>query len=183
MKRMVALLAVIVIGVAIAAFFFRAKPAPEPAGPLPELVSLAPQDAVLIVYLDAAAVRVSPLFHRLVALLPPVKSDEDYAQFVRATGFDYTRDLDRAVLALLEGTSGPSVALIEGRLDRGKILAHAGSQGRAVEVQDSRAGRPPVFYKPMGRRNGVLLPSVSFLTSELSLGTFPTGWILLPFPT
>lgn len=143
MKR--GLLVVLVLLAAAAAFFYYRNRATTgmTAGPFPDLVMLAPQESSTIIYADVAALRASPFLKRLIALLPPVQQDKDYEEFVRGTGFDYTHDLDQAVVALLNEPASPSTALragnpptdhfaeystfvfAAGRFNREKILQYA----------------------------------------------------------
>ena len=98
---------------------------------LPELISLAPADASYLFYADLAALRSSPFLTHLLAPGPAAAQDREYAEFVRATGFDYARDLDRVVLALRPGLPGlGTVALAEGRFDREKISGYALRSGK-----------------------------------------------------
>jgi hypothetical protein len=102
---------------------------------MPELIELAPGDATYIAYLDLANLRNEPLIDRLAAMAAPVAVDHDYAEFVSATGFDYRRDLDRAVIA---GSAGQMLAVAEGRFDQEKIKQYVLRSGR-VEREGDRA--------------------------------------------
>jgi hypothetical protein len=115
------------------------------ANGLPELVELAPADAMLVAYADLQQLRNSPLIERLGALARPARVDRDYARFVGATGFDYRRDLDTVVLAeRSSGNSDTIVVFAEGRFHRDKIEQYAlrsgtlrQENGRAVYVMPS----------------------------------------------
>lgn len=61
----------------------------------PEAVRLLP-DPDAVVYLNLRPVRLASAF----AKLPQVQHDADYDEFVRATGFDFERDLDEAAIAV-----------------------------------------------------------------------------------
>ena len=101
------------------------------AGSLPALASLAPPDSNLIVFADVSALRASPLLDQLKGLLPAANPDADYAAFVRASGFDYQRDLDRVMLASHEVNGQTEiVAIADGRFDRAKIRAYALANGK-----------------------------------------------------
>jgi len=91
-------------------------------GDLPELIELVPADSTLVAYADLAALRGSPLVQRLAAITPAANVDRDYADFVRATGFDYQKDLDAVVVASHGGTT---LALAMGRFDQDKIEQYA----------------------------------------------------------
>ncbi len=68
------------------------------------------------------------------------QEDADYAGFVRATGFDYSRDLDRFVLVSRKNSAdGPSEITVigEGRFDEQKIRAYALANG-TIERRGSK---------------------------------------------
>src|SRR5271157_4646217 len=65
-----------------------------------EMLARMPASANAVVFLDLAALRASPFLAEVVAWAPRPAPDEEYAQFVQATGFNYERDLDRVALAL-----------------------------------------------------------------------------------
>src|SRR3989442_14759702 len=73
------------------------RPNTPPAGTPPALLDFAPQDSTVFVYADLAALRASPFLAQLAALAPAPNTDRDYAEFVRATGFDYERSEERRV--------------------------------------------------------------------------------------
>src|SRR5579864_6608981 len=87
-----------------------------------ELVRQLPAGASAIVFADVAQIRVSAFAKELAELAPSSEHDPQYTAFVRATGFDYSRDLDRAAMALWPRNAPTSVAVIaEGRFDQRRI--------------------------------------------------------------
>ena len=115
----------------------RARSANE-AGHLPELLDMAPADSTFILYADVATLRQDPLVERAAALAQPKTQDRDYLEFVRATGFDYQRDLDRVVFATRPGpAAGGTIAVAEGRFDQKKIADYALRSGK-IENQNGR---------------------------------------------
>ena len=103
-------------------------------GPAPSIVSLLPPEAPYVVYADVAALRDSAFLARLVAIIPAPAEDPEYIEFVRATGFDYTRDLDRAAIAVIPASPRPVVwTIAEGRFDQQKIVAYALRTGKAEQ--------------------------------------------------
>lgn len=107
-------------------FLARRHNAASAAAELPPLLSLVPSDSTVLIYADLATLRESPFMMQLAALAPPAAKDPDYADFVRATGFDYERDLDRVVLAIQgEEKSAVTTAVADGRFDQNKISAYA----------------------------------------------------------
>ena len=149
-------------------------------------MSQLPPGAPVIAYLDVAALRKlqgSPLAAMLGLAGADPKEDRDYQDFVRNTGFDYTRDLDKVAIAIwLTSLPTPNgglgenqaVAIAEGRFDRDKIKAYALRYGEAV-TQGTQSfyvvrGDPPVSFAflsttRMVLRNGknlaVLAPAAS----------------------
>jgi hypothetical protein len=133
-RRLIAILAATAVVASILAYQLQTHRAAA-AGSLPELLELVPGDSTFIAYLDLANLRNEPLIDRIAAMAAPVAVDHDYAEFVSATGFDYRRDLDRAVIA---ANSGQMLAVAEGRFDQEKIEQYVLRTGR-VEHEGDRA--------------------------------------------
>lgn len=125
-KRAIGVL-LVVAGVSAAGLYYSSRGPNAAQGPaIPELIALAPPDTAYLSYADLAALRASPFVARLMALAPSPAADPEYAGFVRATGFDYARDLDRLVVAARPGSPAPlTLALAEGRFDRARISSYA----------------------------------------------------------
>lgn len=113
------------------------------AGRASDMLGQLPPTAPAIVYINLAALRAlenSPW----TALFGPARNgsreDRDYQNFVRATGFDYQRDLDRVAIALwptslaTPGTMGENRALTvaDGRFNQQKIEAYALRLGKVT---------------------------------------------------
>ena len=113
------------------------------AGSIPDLLEFVPADSTIFGYADVAALRDSPLMQRLAALARPAKVDQDYADFVRVTGFDYQKDLDRVVFAWRPGPPMQTFVLAEGRFDHARIERYALQAGK-LENQDGH----PVYVTP-----------------------------------
>jgi hypothetical protein len=125
------------------------------AGAAPDLLGQLPADAPAVGYIDVAALRGlqnSPLAAVLGLTAPGPQADREYAEFVRQTGFDYTRDLDRAAVAawpqsLLTPVGGMGenrvLAIADGRFNEQKINAYALRTGRLVA-----RGAQPVYEVP-----------------------------------
>jgi hypothetical protein len=95
-----------------------------------EMLSLLPEDASAVVYLDLAQLRSSPFLAQMFRWAPQPEPDGDYAQFLEATGFNYERDLDRVALAINRQSQNSSAfAIADGRFDRKKIEAYAAPHG------------------------------------------------------
>ncbi len=124
-----------------------------------ELVSALPGDAATVIYVDALALRQSPFFKGLLGLAPAQQVDADYADFLRATGFHYERDLDRAAIAFRRDAARKSFfAIVEGRFDQGKIITFATSEGSRT-VSDGR----DIYSIPMNHSSRRI--SFAFLSS------------------
>ena len=162
---------VCIAGVACVVYFHHARqPLPALPGsskaPAPGILDELPPDAPAIAYIDVAALRKlqnSPLagLLGLTGTAPGQTTDRDYAQFVRSTGFDYTRDLDQAAIAfwpsdLSPGANAqgdnPSLAFADGRFDERKIINYALRVGGRKETAGARTryivpGRPAVAFE------------------------------------
>lgn len=129
-KRAILILLVAAAVSASIVYYLRRGPTAQTAG-IPELISLAPADSAYLLYADLVTLRASPFLARLMALAPSPAADPEYAGFVRATGFDYTRDLDRMVFAARpSSTASLTIALAEGRFDHDKISGYALRTGK-----------------------------------------------------
>jgi hypothetical protein len=110
-------------------------PANGPAGNAEtSLISELPPRAPYAVYVDVAALRNAAFLTKLAAMVPAPAQDREYTEFVRETGFDYSRDLDRVLITTLpEGTQSEVWALADGRFDQQKIQAYALRSGRTEQ--------------------------------------------------
>jgi len=149
MKQKVILTFVVLLVVAASlVFYFRQRQPASPTAAIPELLLLSPSDADSLVYVDLAALRRSPFFAQLLALAPSPGEDPDYREFVTATGFDYSRDLDRALIATRPSSAPAStIAIADGRFDRAKIAAFSLRSGKlekrnGAEVYVVSSGHP-----------------------------------------
>src|SRR5438552_18466410 len=66
-----------------------------------EVLPLLPSNISMLSYIDMAALRDEPLVQRIASMATPSDPGPEYAEFVKETGFDYKRDLDRVVLISL----------------------------------------------------------------------------------
>ncbi len=122
------------------------------ASPAPELLSALPAGAPTVVYLDLVAVRASSFYQHRPDKGPIAVPNQDYADFVRSTGFDFEKDLDRVVIASWPASGKEqmkNVVIAEGRFDRGKIRDYAMRKGKL----DHQQGHD-VFLFPTGDRMG-----------------------------
>jgi len=162
------------VGAGLAYYFWQSHPLPPivssvsgvpTAGPPPDILSQLPADAPVIAYVDAANLRAlqnSALAAALGLAAPGPQADRDYANFVRDTGFDYTRDLDHAAVAFWPSNFGTSpkeinanraLVIADGRFDQQKISTASARNGTATTASDVSSavwvipGNPTISYE------------------------------------
>ena len=165
-RALIAVAALVWLAAAAAGFYLYRAHWPLPAAGtdrVPDVLSELPPDAPGVGYIDVAALRKlqdSPLAAMLGLANSNPASDRDYADFVRGTGFDYTRDLDKAAIAFWPASRlSPAnsldadrvVTIAEGRFDQPKIQAYALRTGHLVTHGDQSIyevpGNPPVAFE------------------------------------
>jgi hypothetical protein len=122
------------------------------ASPAPDLLSALPSGAPTLVYVDLAAVRASSFYQHRPDKGPIAVPNQDYADFIRSTGFDFEKDLDRVVVAAWPASGSEqrkNVVIAEGRFDRAKIGDYALHKGKL----DHQQGHD-VFLFPASDRMG-----------------------------
>lgn len=121
----------------------KAPPANHPAAP--DLIYQLPAGAHAVAFADLTALRKASFIDELSALAPNPSQDPAYTEFVRESGFDYSRDLDRAAAAFWPETSATSiVALAQGRFDESKIESYAlRNGGRRVKIRGAEVYEVP----------------------------------------
>jgi hypothetical protein len=130
-KLLPGLLVILAISLAGTFVYFRHKSG-DPLAIRNEMLARTPANANAVVFLDLAALRSSPFLAQFFAWAPRPAPDEEYAQFVQATGFDYERDLDRVALAVSRASNGSIFLVIaDGHFDRRKIEAYARRSGKS----------------------------------------------------
>jgi hypothetical protein len=131
-------LAIICISAAIlcgAFFAYRHWRAKDPLSIRLEMLGQLPADTDAIFFLDFDSLRFSPFLAQLLAWAPQTSQDADYAQFVKETGFNYERDLDRVAIAISPAGAVSNYFLeADGRFDRKKIEAYASKYGKPQTV-------------------------------------------------
>jgi hypothetical protein len=144
-RRRIALAAVVVI-VGAAAFLGYRKWSVNTSSAREETLALMPTDASAVLFVDFGELRQAPFVSRLYAWAPKPQADEDYAQFVKDTGFDYERDLDRVAIAVEKrGQDSALFAILDGKFDRQRISALALKGGTAAKT-----GAREIFSLPSG---------------------------------
>jgi hypothetical protein len=110
-----------------------------------EMLALMPTDVSAVLFAEFAELRQAPFVAQLYAWAPKPQAEADYAQFVKETGFDYERDLDRVAIAVEKrGQDSILFAVVDGKFDRQKILAFALKDGTTV-----RTGEREIFIVPV----------------------------------
>ncbi|MCL6480133.1 MAG: hypothetical protein K6U02_00260 [Firmicutes bacterium] len=140
----------VLLSATLAALLLFFWPKSSPHG-LPAILEATPAGADQVIFLNVAQLRNSGLLQRLLSLSEnpanptAFRPDPEYLEFVRSTGFDYTRDLD-SVLIVRNATAQPAdpaghvgvgsapLILAEGRFNRSRIRRHALQSGRAVRA-------------------------------------------------
>src|ERR1700730_4450761 len=94
-------------------------------------LAMMPADAHSVIYADVADLRQTPFIAGLRDWSPtPQQIDPEYAQFLRDTGFDYERDLDRIAMAFSHrGPETTYFVVADGRFDRKKINTYTSQFG------------------------------------------------------
>jgi len=83
------------------------------------LLSGMPTDASAVLFVDSTDLRRSLFSAQLYNWIPKSPADAEYTQFLRATRFDYERDLDRVAIAVIKDRNESQLfAIAEGRFDR-----------------------------------------------------------------
>src|SRR5436309_2813330 len=118
-----------------------------PKGPLrEELLAQVPSDASAVIFLDFDELRSAPFLARLCAWAPKPQADADYMQFLKDTGFDYERDLDRLAIATRKrGQESTFFAIADGKFDRAKLSAYASKLGAV-----GKNGGREIYSVPVG---------------------------------
>jgi hypothetical protein len=157
-RALIVLVALVLAAAAGLGIYVRRMRRPLPAasaGPAPSLLGQLPGDAPALAFVDLAALRRlrgSPLAAILGLTHADASADPDYAAFVRDTGFDYTRDLDRTAIAFWPAGPGTPatamgderlVAIADGRFDDQKIKAYALRTGTVIP-----RGTGPLYRVP-----------------------------------
>src|SRR6267378_4302606 len=110
------------------------------------VLSAMPSDASAVIFADLTELRRAPFTAEFYSWIPKGQVDAEYAQFLRDTGFDYERDLDRVAVSFIKAEKdGKMFAVAEGRFDRNKVEAYAARSG----IRENRSGRE-IFSVPLG---------------------------------
>jgi hypothetical protein len=121
------LAAVILLAAAISAYYKWGRGAHSERAAM--LASM-PSGASTVLFADFTELRESPFAVELFSSTPKPPIDADYAKFLRETGFDYERDLDRVAVAVMERSQDPVYFIVaDGHFDRKKLNVYAAQFG------------------------------------------------------
>ncbi len=133
------------------------------ASSAPELISALPTGAQSLVYIDLAAMRASTFYQQRPNKGPIAIPNQDYTNFIRSTGFDFEKDLDRVVMASWPGASAKdakkAVVIAEGRFDRAKIREYALRKGKL----DHQQGHEVFLFPTTVAGTTMTMNSITFL--------------------
>jgi hypothetical protein len=136
------------------------------ASPSTGLLDALPAGASSLVYVDLVAVRASSFYQHRPDKGPIAVPNQDYADFVRSTGFDFEKDLDRVVVASWFAPSGKDsrkdVAIAEGRFDQAKIRDYALRHGK----MDHQQGREVFLFPASAQGGGTYGGSTAFFLDD-----------------
>ena len=139
-------LAAVVVVLSAAVFFGYRKWGVPSASPREEMLVLMPTDASAVFFADFGGLRQAPIIAKLYAWAPKPQADAEYVQFVKETGFDFERDLERIAIAVEKrGQDSTLFAVLDGNFDRQKISAYALKDGSIA-----RTGGREIFSVPVG---------------------------------
>lgn len=165
-------------------------PAPAKPGPAPGIFGDLPSTSPVVAFANVAELRKlqgTPLGSVLGLAAPGPAEDREYKVFVRDTGFDYTRDLDKVAVAFwpanfvqTAGTIGHNrmVAVAEGRFNQQKIDAYALRTGHKIK-QGAQSiydvpGNPPVAFEFLAPTR-ILIASGKDPVSLLTIADAPSN--------
>lgn len=160
-RQMVALSVAACVVAGAAGYWYYARGARQPsdqASDLPaNLVSYLPADHASVIYIDVDALRRSGILGQLAG--PKTAEDVDYRQFVQATQFDYSRDLDAVAAAIKDGRI---YFALRGRFHWSNLASYAMQEGGSCHdnfcvTPGSQPNRRISFYLA---KSGVLAMAV-----------------------
>jgi hypothetical protein len=108
-------------------------------------LGMMPADASAVLFVDLSELRNAPFVAQLFAWAPKPQADPDYAQFLKDTGFDYERDLDRVAIAFTKHAQDSTLfAVADGKFDQQKISNYAVKTGTVA-----KSGAREIFSVPV----------------------------------
>lgn len=140
-----------------------------------EILSMLSRDANAVLFADLSELRHASFISNLYAWAPKPQADPDYAQFLKETGFDYERDLDRIAIAVSKHGPGTILfAIADGKFDRQKISAYAMKAGSLVKTPGHEIFSVPLTGSPKKISFMFLSDGRIALTDDSNLADFPS---------
>jgi len=166
-------LAALVVCLSAAAFFGYRKWDAQNGSTRAGTLAMMPPDASAVLFVDFSELHQAPFFAQLYAWAPKPQVDEDYAQFVKDSGFDYERDLDRVAIAVEKrGQDSALFAILDGKFDRQRISAYARKNGSAAKTSVREVFSVPVSGAAKKISFAFLQNDRIALTNDSDLDTF-----------
>jgi hypothetical protein len=186
-KRIAVISAAAALAAAGAFASYHRSRALTPSEEASSLISELPASAPFLAYVDTAAFRDSTFLNDALALSPAPTPSSDYAKFVRESGFDFHRDLDRFAMAVEpnpDGSDSTVTVIADGRFDQAKISAYANTHDGTTST---RHGQPYFVFHDTDRNRTFSLTLISpnrvRLVSGKSGITVIAGSVPAPQPT
>jgi hypothetical protein len=138
-SRKIILAFFILMAAAALAFFYHPWRGSDPQTLRAQMLNLLPADSSAVIFLDLDQFRTTPFLAQLLQWAPQAPTDEEYKQFLQASGFDYERDLDRMAISISKKARGESIfGIADGHFDRKKIEDYAGKNGKQLGNSSNR---------------------------------------------
>jgi hypothetical protein len=149
-SRKIALaLSIFVIATVAVSFFYHPWRSTDPQILRTQMLNLLPDDSSTVIFLDLDQFRGTSFLTQLLQWAPQPPTDEDYKQFVQATGFDYERDLDRMTISISKKADGESIfGIADGHFDRKKMEDYAAKNGKQLGKSSNRVFAVPFSNSP-----------------------------------
>jgi hypothetical protein len=158
-KRFVIAISIVLVLLAAIAFSIYQYSGDSAAASRARMLAAMPGTASAVVFADFAELRKSPFAAQFYSWAPQPQLDADYAQFLRDTGFDYERDLDRIAIAAIKHQQGASLfAIADGRFDRKKIVVYASQFGTHEKLASHEIFTVPIGSSPADANKPAVAP-------------------------
>jgi hypothetical protein len=110
-----------------------------------DVLAFIPAEASGVLFVDFDELRSAPFMAQVYRWAPQPQADPDYAQFLKETGFDFERDLHLlAVATIKHELNSVLFAIANGKFDRQKISAYAGTYGTIAKIDGRQIFSVPV---------------------------------------
>lgn len=181
-------LAISIVLLGAAAFYGYQKWTTNSTHARTDVLGMMPADASAVLFVDFSELRTAPFMTQLYAWAPKPQADLDYAQFIKDTGFDYERDLERIAIAITKREQDSALfAIADGKFDRQKISAFVMKNGMASKNDGYEVFSVPVsgstkkIFFTFLRNDRIALtdgPSIDAALGALRHREDNTEWIL-----